>query len=620
MCDYLCFDLSSDERHPVADAGWYPDPQDQNAEQYWDGQAWTGQRRGAGSTGPGTASPVHSEAQETRINPVFPATPEPAAQPPQQPPQWQGDPTGTQNYAGTANYGGAQGYGTPGYGTPGHSPTPGYSPTQGYPVTPEQGYGAQPGQPQAGYPGSGAAGQQWGGSPAPATKKRRNLLIAAGAVVVLVAAGLVTWLVLPGDDAPSITYQGKAIADADTVLTSAESSVDKTVSARHGVKSKDTRCYFVQAEKPAQGTKKSDVDSSLSCGPVLFVDGDTAQEYLPVRLTADTSSSKARLTPQSSLDGVDPASLRSGYTLVRPDGEKAPDGNGGLKVPAPPPASKNSLTAATLGSTPEPASLSKAVMVGRTRKVTVSAAGYVPRYGTGSDARSAPAGQKLLAFRTAYDDGDVGSGTGSTVKLLVDGVARDVPSPSTDEWVVAAVPDSSSAALQLVDSGDTQSISLPQGQPGAGNIAVLTRTHRSQLLGSTFNVTVQARKGKQKVSAVFRTTATLARLDYWSPANTAAKPSSTRNALLSIRVNYTTAKEKGGPFGYDPPLLRLRLPTGTYVKARNVAPKGKIANVFEVPAGFTTGTLQIIGSEPGSGGTTISVVTPKSIPISIPAG
>ena len=122
--------------------------------------------------------------------------------------------------------------------------------------------------------GPGSRGQPGNTSGHASGKKRRNLLIAAGVVVVLVAAGLITWLVLPGDDAPSITYQGKSINAADTVLTTAETAVSKTVSARHGVKSGDTRCYFVQADKPASGAKKSDVDTSLSCGPVLFVDGD----------------------------------------------------------------------------------------------------------------------------------------------------------------------------------------------------------------------------------------------------------------------------------------------------------------------------------------------------------
>lgn len=66
---------------PTPIAGWYPDPENPAAERYWDGSAWTGQRR------PGT--------------PAY-ATPPPA-------------PYGTAPY-GTAPYGTAP-YGTP-YGAP----------------------------------------------------------------------------------------------------------------------------------------------------------------------------------------------------------------------------------------------------------------------------------------------------------------------------------------------------------------------------------------------------------------------------------------------------------------------------------------------------------------------
>ena len=56
------------------------------------------------------------------------------------------------------------------------------------------------------------------------------------------------------------------------------------------------------------------------------------------------------------------------------------------------------------------------------------------------------------------------------------------------------------------------------------------------------------------------------------------------------------------------------------VQARNVAPKGKIANVFDVPATFTTGVLTISGAEKDSSGVTVKVRTAMNIPISIAAG
>ena len=208
----------------------------------------------------------------------------------------------------------------------------------------------------------------------------------------------------------------------------------------------------------------------------------------------------------------------------------------------------------------------------------------------------------------------------SLLKLAVDGSTHDVPSPGSDEYVVASVPASASVTLQLVDSGDTQTISLPQGKPGSNNIAVLTRTHRTQFLGRTLNVPIVVSKGSRTAKVTFRTSATLASLDYWPPANTSTKPSSPSKALLSVRVNYTDSGNPGGPYGYDPGLLRLKLPNGSYVRARNIAPSGKIANVFEVPASFTTGTVQITGTVAASGGVKVRVRTLQQIPISIPAG
>ena len=260
-------------------------------------------------------------------------------------------------------------------------------------------------------------------------------------------------------------------------------------------------------------------------------------------------------------------------------------------------------------------------MVGRTRGVTVSAAGFVDRYGTGTDARTAPSGQRLLAFRTTEDAGELSGAAGAEVQLVVDGTAHDVPQAASDEYVVAAVPSSSTVTLRLIDSGITQTLSLPDGKPGSSNLAVLTRTHRTQLLGRTFDVRVRVRKGSRTATVTFRTTATLATLDYWPPANTAATPSKPGDALLSVRINYTdSADAGGGPYGYDPSLLRLELPDGSYVKARNVAAAGKIADVFEVPAGFTTGTLQITGTQHADGGVTATVRSTKTLAISIPAG
>src|SRR5438477_6456069 len=68
----------------MADAGWYPDPQDADSEAYFDGAAWTGERRPrpvpppAGLTTPAWQPPPAAEHQ--------PPTQYPAPAPYQPPP------------------------------------------------------------------------------------------------------------------------------------------------------------------------------------------------------------------------------------------------------------------------------------------------------------------------------------------------------------------------------------------------------------------------------------------------------------------------------------------------------------------------------------------------------
>ncbi|MDT4946003.1 MAG: hypothetical protein QOH14_2736, partial [Pseudonocardiales bacterium] len=144
---------------------------------------------------------------------------------------------------------------------------------------------------------------EWQPPPPPAQpRRRRGRLVIAATAAVVVAAGLTAWLVWPSE--PTLTYHGRRIADPGAVLTAAESSVHALVTTRHGVDSAATRCYFTEQRKAGSGSKKTDVDALLRCGPVLFVDGDRAKTYLSIPLTsAPDSGSKVTLTP-----GVTPRS------------------------------------------------------------------------------------------------------------------------------------------------------------------------------------------------------------------------------------------------------------------------------------------------------------------------
>lgn len=563
----------------MAEAGWYPDPQDPRSLQYFDGSNWTGARRPLSDA----AAPARDAAATTQ-NPRWAQT-----APQQQ--QW-----GQQPYTPQQQYAPQQ-----------HIPQQ-YIPQQ---YAPQQQWNPHPAQQQA-----------WGGAATPpARRSRKGPLIAGGVVVVAALAAVLGFVVLGGgDDAPKITYQGKALANGDETLTKAETSLAAVVQRRHGASNADTRCYFVQPTQPDAGQKKTDIQSSLRCGPVLFVDGNPASEYVAVSVTGTVDGNKATLTAQDVAGDVTPAKLDDGVKLIRPDGKTPPEGTGGLSVPAPPAADKNVITVATLGDTTKPGSVN-GVMVGLSTRVTITSAGTVPRYGTGDAARSAPAGQKLLAFQVSYGPGEGSATSTKRASLVVDGASRTLPLASDgDQWIVAAVPTSSSPVLQLVDGGITQTLSLPDGKPGPNNAQVLLRKNTTTVLSQQFPVPFRVADSRTSVKVTVTARASNAELSFWPPGHEGTHASSGSKAILFVRLNYTDPTQKNQTFGFDPPLLRLRLPSGQIIPARNIATDPtKVYNVFEVPADFTTGQVQITGSEK-VGGTTVTVITPRTFTVTIPAG
>ena len=555
----------------MADAGWYPDAMDEGWQAYYDGQRWTGERRPVPAPqqwrgAPGAARPPSSGrrrrtqqcADAGRRRRPSSGPPRPAQYPPQG--QW---------------------------GAPGASPPP---------------------------------GPQW--QDPPPRRSRRKPLLVAGAVVVLLVAGLVTWLAWP-DDQPKYTYDGKEIASASSVLSRGEDSVAAIVKQRHGASNDQTRCYYGQPQHPSSGQKKSDVEHQLRCGPVLFVDGDETRAYLTVPLRNSTSGGKVSLDPATSLAGLDTQAVPAGIKLTRPDGKKAPAGSGGLQVPKPPAAAADTLTAAPLGPSPQPKSLSGAVMVGKTTKVTLTAAGEIDRYGTGDQARSAASGQKLIALQVSYGGGDVTSVGGAKAALAVSGGApRPLPPTSgASDWIVASVPSSASPQLVLDDGGITQTLALPSGTPGSGNIAVLRRTHRTAVLLKAFDVPVRISRGSASANLTFKANATFAALNFWAPRHDTVHPSSPAKALLSASLTYRDPKSSSPKrtYGFYTRIVRLRLPNGQIVPARNLASGGQIQNVFEVPAGFTSGRIEITGSTK-VGSITLRVRRTVGVSVSIPAG
>ncbi len=514
----------------------------------------------------------------------------------------------------------APGYQNPGYQAPGYQ-APGYQ-APGYQAP---GYQA-PGYQAPGYQSAGVSSAQAPG------KSKRPLIIGLCAVLVL-ALATVGFLVLKPSSSPAFTFAGKKIANSEAVLTAAQSTTSKLVTTRHGASNADTRCYFARATAPAKGTKKSDIDDHVYCGPVLFVDGDKAQTYLSYPISqAGTKDGAVTLTAATTPTSADPQSAPTGQTLARPD-KLASKSTSNLAVPAPPPAAPGvfSTTADVSGQT-IPAAPTTAVIGSRTGGVDITNLGPITRYGRGDDARSAPTGQKLIAFKTTAgpDEDGILRFPDGTITVSVAGQSHSVP--RTTSTVVVAVPTSATAAdLVVTDAGVTQRLSLLTGTPAATNIAVDRRLHHVGNTGGPKGVTFTISAGADKVTRTAQASLQASDLRYWVRAGDNRHASSPTTALLFVDLEYSyteaikapfTAAASYGPYGFAPELLKLRLPDGRVVAAGNYSTdKDKLYILFPVPASFTSGTVVISGSEsPNKNGVTLGISGSYSFAVRVAAG
>ncbi len=472
--------------------------------------------------------------------------------------------------------------------------------------------------------------------PLPARRRiSRSKVIIGGAAVVVLVAGLVTGGYFAFfRSSPSLTYQGHKIDNAAGTLSAAESNLDAVVAKRHGAKDGDTRCYYAVPKTPAAGAKKTDVDTDLRCGPVLFVDGDPAQSYLNFGLTTSSTAGAVRLTAADQPESATPAELPTELQLKRPDGKSAPAGSGGLKAPSPPPADKDALVSADLTGQTVAKAPATAVMGSLSGGIALTNLGPVSRYGHGDDARTAPAGQKLIAFATTGAMGNDGTSADLSAQAAVSvdgGTGRPLPAKAAADYVVAVPTTAKTVDLVLSDSGLTQSISLLDGKPGAGNIAVLARQNRELNSGATAAITfsyspaVGFEDGTTGTSQTATATFSRATLSYTDDGGaTAVTASSPGTAILHVGLSYSGTHD-AGPFAFPAGLVTFT-PTGSAaVPAKNTGTDDQVYLVFEVPAGVTTGTITIGGTVNQTYGNTSgtykeSVPTPASIPFSLTAG
>jgi hypothetical protein len=615
--------------------GWYTDPQDPSGLRWFDGEQWTEhQSPGTEAVSP-SASPSASPAVSPSVHPAdqtVTLSPESLSRSSS---LFGDSATGAVDLGATvigpsgaapagagyraADYG-ATDYGAtvagPAYSGGGYDAGAGYgAATPAYqPVAPAH----QPWSPTPGVPYAGAPS---GGGPQKKKPSNKLIIIVAAAVVAVLVLGIGGWLLFKGGDGSSFTFQGKAVSRPADALSQGESNLRSIVVARHGAENNDTRCYYAVPTAPTAGVKKTDVDTSLRCGPVLFVDGDTGKDYLSFALNSTTSGSGVALHPSAAPKENDPAAAPSGLTLKRPDGKTAP-----------PAADPDVLTTAALtpaaGTTPTVSNVGS--LAGG---VSISNLGKISRYGTGDDARSAASGQQLYAFKLAGAAGNDGTvkDLSSSVTLSVDGAAgKTLPVPKTGQYIIVGVPTGAKTVdLVLTDSGIKQTLSLLDNKPGATNILVLARAHRTDTTAATVTVTLNYSTRvvfSDNVTAQTQTAAVAlsgATLTYRDDTN-AVSASSPANAFLIPDIVYTGSHD-GGPFGIDTALLTFTPTGGAAIPATNISKDpAKIRNVFEVPAGITTGTLTIGGTATetfsnGGGSYTLTVAAPMTIPITFAA-
>lgn len=441
-------------------------------------------------------------------------------------------------------------------------------------------------------------------------------MIAAIVTIVVVALAVGGYLGVGYLTRPALTFHGRPIADAGAPLRQAERSVAELVGRRHGAENGDTRCYYA---RPAGRPDAGDVGETIYCGPVLFIDGDRSRPYLSFTLAgAPTAGEAIALSASSEPVQPNPAAVPAGVHLVRPDGQQPPTGPGTLAVPQPPQAQPNVITVVSGLADTLPTSPPSAMMASQEVGIWLTRAGTLTRFGVGDDARTPPAGQHFVAFTTQPAPGQYGSADPSSqVAVSVPGAPlRALPATKAGQAVVIGVPDSGPAPTLVLDAdGVTQTLTLPAGKPGAGNLTVLTRSHRQVPLPVQAPITLTLGSSPPIAGTV---TASQAVLGYWarSGQNHASAPS---KALLALDLALTTTGQPE-PLGFDPALLTLTPVGGAPIKAADLDPGPNVYVAFEVPADFTAGNVVIAGSENTPAGTPLTVAQPVTIPVAIPGG
>ena len=269
------------------------------------------------------------------------------------------------------------------------------------------------------------------------------------------------------------------------------------------------------------------------------------------------------------------------------------------------------------------------VMAARSGGVRLAGLDEVDEIRTAGTVKASPAGGRLIGFRlddvacavppcTPWTDLGLRVAVGSDVRRLPSG---------SGPFVVAVPAGVEDVDLMMRGDGYTQTLSLLDGTPGKGNIAVLARPARVAPVRSRFTVTERTSIPLAYVQA---TTSTVPRAVDVERAElkffvNGLRPSSVDRAFLAVRLSYTIPYSVAGGAGPGTPRafltdeVRFVAPEGKSYPARDLDPGPGISIGFEVPADLRRGTLRIGGSyglTAGDGVTPFTVeVSERSVPI-----
>jgi hypothetical protein len=266
-----------------------------------------------------------------------------------------------------------------------------------------------------------------------------------------------------------------------------------------------------------------------------------------------------------------------------------------------------------------------AVIGSNSTTITLENSGFVSDFVSGRDERSAPPGHVLLAFTLAFGAGENSLAPLKTLKVEVSiagGAARRLAlSENTSEsgqlFVVALPSTSTPVELEVIDAGFTQGLSLVTGVPDPANISALRSYIQFQLVSGSGAAVAQVHSDGG-FTAHLKVQLTSAQLYFFVPGSN-AHPRSTRDEFLALGLCYQSADfvDSSTCFSFRATDVFVTPSGGPPISGRSVHidDSSEVGNitVFEVPAGTTTGTIAIKGSESGDG-FSMTITRPLFIP------